>query len=169
MSKEKPLTQEEKRAKDFENLSQSMGVDFKLEATVETTKREIVSIESQAEEMDGSPVFTSEDEEYMCGELKTTALTLGDAMETLSSDLKQGGEARKFEVLATLASAHVNTISEFKNIKLAKKKMAMDERKLSSGKNTNPAGVNNGTVNVFHGVSVADLKKLASNGGLNAT
>ena len=158
--------QEEKKKADFANLSNAMGTDFKI-TTVEETERAIVSIDSEASDMDNSPVFTNEDEEYMCSELKNTAITVGDAMETLSGDLKQQGEARKFEVLATLATAHVNIINSYRDIKLAKRKMALDERKLGRSTKVNPAGVNNGTVNVFQGVSVNDLKKLAS-GGTNA-
>jgi len=88
-------------------------------------------------------------------------------MDVLQDDLKVGAEARKFEVYATLATAKINAVNSYRDLKLAKKKIFIEERKIDIRAKASKDKEGDGDKHIhLHKYSVEDLKKLSKEVGL---
>ena len=154
---------EENLREGFKGVSNALGTEFEMDV-VQEAEVTVHDVSTTPSESKADVVIIDEvDEKYIDLEIKETINGVANVMMTLEDDLKVGAEARKFEVYATLATAKVNAINSFRDLKLAKKKISLEDRKVEIRSTQNTQKLeNNGTIINNHKteLTLEDLKEI---------
>lgn len=157
------MSKEDELKAAFEGIDNVLGSAFELEDSLEVVEQKTISKEIVEYEDSNGDILTEEEVRYLQTEIKGTVLSIDTVMDTLQSDLAIGSEARKFEVYATLATAKINAVNSLRDLKLAQKKLHIEERKTSLREKEKGDNVNNGTVVNFNGgMSFDDMRELSN-------